>query len=641
MSRPQEREVRAIFQPMNRTVTVPAGTPLLDALRTAAVAIESICGGKGTCRKCRVVLTKGKCATEIQAGGKRLSPEDEEKGYYLACQVRLTEDCEFTIPVESRIDSPQILLSSTIKIDVVSPAIARYPVEVLPSAGSYCGMQSIRLVGYQGDRPYVPVGMLKAICTSGGPLVATLSLARPQPEMIRVDATAEARPLYGVAVDLGTTTVVGCLVDLQTGRIIETKSTLNRQITYGEELITRIGYASTPEKLVQMHRAGVESVDTVITSLADKAGIQKTDILDMCLSGNTVMHHLFCGIDPKYLEMVNADVPRASLLRKADHFGLNLHEGAYVYCLPNVSRFVGGDAIGDVITADMYRSDEISLLVDMGTNGEAVIGNRDWMVSVSCASGPAFEGAGITFGTRAMKGAIEYVTIDPATSGISWSVIGGVSPRGICGSGIIDAVTVMVITGALDFAGKMRSDHPLVRPGEEGLEYVLVPANQTAIGRDIVITQHDIDYFLDSKAAVCGAIGVLLNKCKLTVSDIRHVYLAGAFGTYTNIANATRLGIIPEFPNATVHPIGNGALSGAYATLVSRGCRAAAEDVARKMAYIDLMVDTDFYEEYLAALYIPGKRELFPAFFSRKAMAPAAPGEDATKTQMNGKGARP
>jgi uncharacterized 2Fe-2S/4Fe-4S cluster protein (DUF4445 family) len=614
--------VRAIFQPMNRTTSVPAGTPLLDALRTAGVAIESICGGKGTCRKCRVVLTKGNCVSEVQVGGKRLTVEEEEKGYYLACQVRITEDCEFTIPVESRIDSPQILLSSTIKIDVLAPAILRYPLEILPSTGSPSGMQSIRLAGYTGVRPYVSEAMYQALRQTGEPLSALLSMVRSPPEIIGVDATAKASPIYGVAVDLGTTTVVGSLVDLQTGRILDTKSTLNRQITYGDELITRIGYASNPKKLSQIRSAAVESVDLVITALAQFAGIQKTAIRDMTIAGNTVMHHLFCGIDPHYLEMVNADISRTALVRKADEFGLQLHEGAYVYCLPNVSRFVGGDAIGDVLASGMHTSGEISLLVDLGTNGEAVLGNKDWMLSASCASGPAFEGMGTTFGIRAMKGAIEHVSVDPATSEVSFSVIGGVPPRGICGSGIIDAVAVMVSTGALDFAGKLRSDHSLVRSGAEVLEYVLVPADRTAIGCDLVITQHDIDYFMDSKAAVCGAIGVLLNKCKLTVADIRHVYLAGAFGTYTNMTNATRLGIIPEFPGATIHPIGNGALSGAYATLVSRSHRAMAEDIAGKMAYIDLMVDTDFYEEYLAALYIPGKREMFPAFFQKKGTVP-------------------
>jgi uncharacterized 2Fe-2S/4Fe-4S cluster protein (DUF4445 family) len=615
-------EKRVIFQPMNRALTVPAGTPLPDAMRTVGIAVEAVCGGKGTCKKCRVLLTKGTCTVDARIGSKRLAAEDETKGYYLACQVRVTDDCEFTIPVESRIDSPKILISSTVKINAVSSSVVHYPVEVMPSTGSPFGLKSIRLAGYTGARPYVPEKIDKVLRGSDEPLVATLSMARSPPEMIGVEPAASAGPLYGVAIDLGTTTVVGCLVDLPTGRIVDTTSTLNKQITYGEELITRIGYAKSPESLTRIRDAAIESVNAVITSLTSSTGIRKTDIVDVCLAGNTVMHHLFCGIEPSYLEMVNADVPRSPLIKKASESGLHLHEGATVFCLPNVSRFVGGDAIGDVLASGMYSSDDISLIVDLGTNGEIILGNKDWMVSVSCASGPAFEGMCASFGIRAMKGAIEHVSMDPVTSDVSFTTIGGVSPRGICGSGIIDAATIMVSTGALDFAGKIRGNHPRVRSGEVGLEYVLVPASHSAVGRDIVITQPDIDYLMDTKAAACGAIGVLLNKCKVTVSDIRHVYLSGAFGTYTNMDNATRLGIFPEFPNATIHPIGNGSLSGAYATLISRAHRAIAEDIARKMAYVDLMVDSDFFEEYLAALYIPGKREMFPGFFNKSGAMP-------------------
>ena len=327
-------EKRVIFQPMNRTLTVPAGTPLPDAMRTVGVAIESICGGKGTCKKCRVILTKGKCKVVNQSGGKRLTAEEEEKGYYMACQVHITEDCEFTIPVESRIDSPQILLSSTVKIDTISPAVMRYPVEILPSIGLPGGMGSIRLAGYAGVRPYVPEKIYQELRGSGEPLLATLSLTSSPPEISGLEAAAGARPIYGVAVDLGTTTVVGCLVDLQSGKIIDTGSTLNKQITYGEELMTRIGYASHPGNLAKIRDAAIESVDTVITSLVKSAGIQKTDIVDMCIAGNTVMHHIFCGIDPHYLEMVNANVSRTPLIKKAKEFGLRLHEGASVFCLP-------------------------------------------------------------------------------------------------------------------------------------------------------------------------------------------------------------------------------------------------------------------------------------------------------------------
>ena len=608
-------EVQVIFQPMNRVLSVLAGTPLLDTLRTAGIPIESICGGKGLCRKCRVILTKGSCASVPQVGASHLTAEERAQGYYFACQVMLTADAEFTLPVESRIDSPQILISSVMRIEHPIPSVIRYPLEIVPAEGLPFASQSIRLTGYTGPRPRVSTMMSQALNAPGKYLVATLATVHSPPEIIAVEPAQDVHPLYGVAIDLGTTTVVGCLVDLTTGEIMGSGSTLNRQITYGEELITRIGYSDTPNGLLTMHRAAIESVDTVISQLVHDSGIEKSDIMDMCVAGNTVMNHIFCAIDPRYLELAHAPVARTPIIRTATILGLPLNPSASVYCLPNVSRFVGGDAIGDVLASGMHESEDLSLLIDLGTNGEIILGNRDWMASVSCASGPAFEGAGITSGMRAMKGAIEHVRIDPVTAAVTFTTIGNVPPRGICGSGIIDTAAAMVSAGILDFAGKLRTEHPQVRSCNNGLEYVLVPKDRSATGQDIVITQPDIDYLMDSKAAACGAIGVILKKYRVQESDIRHVYLAGAFGAYTDIKNAVHFGIIPEFSNALFHPIGNGSLSGAYATLVSREHRAVAETIAKKMVYIDLLVDTDFIEEYSAALYIPGKKELFPAYF--------------------------
>jgi uncharacterized 2Fe-2S/4Fe-4S cluster protein (DUF4445 family) len=614
-----EQEVRVYFQPMNKTVLVPRDTPLLDALRQAGVAIESICGGKGLCRKCKVILTRGTCAMSPQPGARPLSPEEVAQGYCYACQATLTADAEFTIPVESRIDAPKILLSSEIKIGRIAPAVMRYRVEISPSEGLPFASPSIRLAGYGGERPIMSDAVFQFLRAATGPLIATVSQVRTPPEMIAAaPETGTYCPLYGMAIDLGTTTVVGCLVNLETGEIAETGSTLNRQITYGEELITRMGYAGQPEGLATMQRAAADSLNTVIAQVCSAARLDKTDIMDICVAGNTVMNHLLCGIDPQYLEMANVPVSRIPVIRHARDAGLSSHPEASVYCLPNVSRFVGGDAVGDVIASGMHSSDALSLLVDLGTNGEIILGNRDWMASVSCASGPAFEGAGITAGMRAMRGAIEHVRSGPATGEPNCQVIGNVLPRGICGSGIIDTAVVMLESGALDFAGRIDPRHPRVRYGSGGLEYVLVPSSATATKRDIVITQQDVDYLMDSKAAACGGIGVLLKKYKRSVADIGHVYLAGAFGAFTDIGNATRFGILPEFPSASLHPIGNGSLSGAYAALVSRDCRNLAEKVAHRMVYIDLLVDTDFMEEYAAALYIPGKKELFPGYFKRK-----------------------
>ena len=613
MEQPDTQEIRVILQPMNRVVTVPSGTNLLVAITLAGLSIESICGGKGTCGKCRVILNAGSCRDAPDTGtGCQLTRQEREEGYHLACQVTLLSDAEFTIPVESRIDSPQILVTKPEVSGTVEPLVMQFRVELSPVEGLPVASQSVRFAGYSGLRPRMTDAQYHALLSSDTLQSAILSPLHSPPKVLDFLPAESPARLYGVAIDLGTTTVVGCLVRLDTGEILATASTLNRQITYGEELLTRIGYAASPAGLATLQKAAAAAVNDVIGTLALQAGIGRTAIFALSLAGNTVMNHLLCGLDPHYLELTDAEVSRAPLLRTARELGLDIHPAAEVYCLPNVSRFVGGDAIGDMITAGMQDSDELSLMVDLGTNGEIVLGDRHWSASVSCASGPAFEGAGIRAGMRAMKGAIDHVEGDPATGKIRWTTLGAAPPRGICGSGIVDLAVALLDTGALDFAGKLDSTHPRVRAGPDGAEYLLVRDDESGTGREIVVTQQDIDYLMDSKAAACGAIAVLLKRYKHTVSDIRHLYLAGAFGAYTDIQKAVRFGILPWFPAAAVHMIGNGSLSGAYACLVSQKSRDAAESLARHMVYIDLMTDTAFAEEYAAALYIPGRPDLFP-----------------------------
>jgi len=390
---------------------------------------------------------------------------------------------------------------------------------------------------------------------------------------------------------------------------------MNRQITYGEELVTRISFARTPEGLERLQRIVVSSINDVISQLTGESGVRPEDITDVCAGGNTVMNHLFAGVDPRYLEIADVEVDRDPIIRKAKQLGLDVNPEAYVYCVPNVSRFLGGDAIGDILASNMHASDELSLMVDLGTNGEIVFGNSSWLFSSSCASGPAFEGTGVRHGMRGAVGGIDHIKINDETFEAEYTTIGGAKAKGICGSGLIDLVAELFRVGFLDFVGKfVHGRTPLVREGKWGLEYVVVPAEATTIGQDIVLTQADLDYVIDSKAAACGAITVLMKKLRITIDDIRHLYVAGAFGTYTDMDNATRLGIFPEFPNAEIHPIGNGSLSGAYATLMSMTKRREAREIAERTVYVDLLVDVEFMEEYSRALYLPGAKEYFPSF---------------------------
>jgi|SRR5208337_4113190 len=611
--------IRVLFHPMEKDAVVPGKTTVLEAIRSAGIQIESICGGRGECNKCKVIHLQGDCDAGSPESLKGLTPEEISRHYCRACQTHVLGDCEFIIPVESRIDSPKILQAYTGGARDLAPSVTKHPLLTAP-AGHQPGHRSLKLLDYTGPRPHMTKEQHDLMAGSTGLMTVTITRSTGYPEVMKIEAGDTTGRNYGLAIDLGTTTVVGLLVNLLTGETCAEASALNRQITYGEELLTRIAAAKRSGGKARLQLAATESINAVISQLVSAVRIGPDEINDVCIAGNTVMHYLLLGHDPGILEIANADIPRTPSVVEARTLGLQVHSNACVYCLPDVSRFIGGDAVGDTVASGMYTSHELSLVVDLGTNGEVILGNAEWMASVSCASGPAFEGAGISSGLRAMKGAIDHVTIDPAGGNVSWTTIGNERPKGICGSGIIDAAAAMAGAGILDFTGKLVDGKTGVRQRagnddgtvDDGLEFVLVDKDRTATGRDIVITRDDLAYLMDSKAAACGSIGVLLKKYRVRVGDVRHVYLAGAFGAYADTTKIVKLGIIPDFFHAEFHQIGNGSLSGAAAALVSRKKRQDAQKVARKMVYIDLLVDADFIEEYASALYIPGRPEYFP-----------------------------
>jgi uncharacterized 2Fe-2S/4Fe-4S cluster protein (DUF4445 family) len=615
----KEEFVRILFRPMNREVIVRRGSTLLDAAREAGIRIENICGGRGQCGKCRVILNKGETALlpEYDLRMKFISERDFSEGYRLACRTLPLSECEVTIPLESLTSHPKILAHTEISLEEVDPSSKKYLVKV----PFFLDRQYLLTMLRQeiGETPTISDEVCRKLPLLERESYATATVTETggQPEVIDVEAGDKTNRNYGLAIDLGTTTVVVYLVNLLNGEILDRASELNRQIIYGEELISRIEYGAKEEGLKKLQKAAVDCINDLIATLVSRNYLKVEEITDISISGNTVMNHLLAGINPSYLETAKTEVSRKPIVRKAIDLWIRVHAGAYAYCLPNVSRFFGGDAVADILASGMCNSEEVSLLVDLGTNGEIAFGNRDWLFSCSVASGPAFEGGGVKFGMRAMTGGIEHVKIDPATKKATYIVIGDSSPRGICGSGIIDAVAEMFLTGIIDFTGKIRDGErvPYVREGEEGLEYVVVPAEENEIGRDIVVTQKDLDYVLDSKASLCGAVATLMEKLKLSINDVRHLYLAGAFSYYTDLRNAVKIGALPEFPKAEVTPIGNGALAGAYLTLLSRIKRKEAEEIAERMSYVDLLLDTDFFREYEASLYIPGKRDLFPTLY--------------------------
>jgi uncharacterized 2Fe-2S/4Fe-4S cluster protein (DUF4445 family) len=578
-------------------------------------------GGKESVGSAKLFSRKGKCPLLSNAYKKHLSEREISAGYHLACQTLPLSDVEVIIPVESLIEYPKILLWSKVSLPKIDPLSRKY----LLRRSSYPYARDKKDLMWElkkatGLTPHLDEEMDQRLLSLSeeGDITITLSESGKYPEIIQIEPGDRTQQNYGLAVDLGTTTIVVSLVNLNTGEILDQASGLNTQITYGEELVSRLGYATEAEGLHRLHREAVKSLNALVMELTARNKVESREITDVTVGGNTVMNHFLAEIDTNYLGFADAKVSRGPIVRRAGDLGIKANPKAYVFCLPNVSRFLGGDVVGDILTSGMHTSDEISLLIDMGTNGEIVFGNREWFLSCSVPSGPAYEGYGIKFGMRGRRGGIEHVKIDPNSLEAKYEVIGDLPPRGICGSGVIDLLAEMYSTGILDFSGKIKRGTPLVREGEDGPEYVVVPAAKSGIKRDIVITQKDIDYVMDSKATVCGGISTLMKKLKISIEDVKNLYLAGAFGMYMDPKNALRIGIFPEFPNARISQIGNGSAAGAYLALISRKKREEARDIARKMGYIDLLTDLDFMEEYREALYIPGKKELFPTSYAKK-----------------------
>ena len=607
--------IRVFFNSINRELFAKKGDTLLDRMREENIHIEAICGGKGFCGKCKVILENGKVEKKSTIPDKMLSEEELDNGYYLACMVRLVEDCIFTIPAESRIENPKILINTELEIANPSPAVTKYLLKPKVKSGNslLLSYRKLDLIDYTGTAPRISDEIYGRISKLGDQVTVTVSRTNGFPEIINAEAGDTRDKNYGIAIDIGTTTLVTILVDLNKGEIIGRNSAMNSQITYGEDLVTRTAIARKQEGLKRLQKTVVDSLNGVILGMLEDAEVSPDEVNDISVGGNTVMNHLFAGLESGYLEIANIEVSRDPIVIKSKMVGLAVNPESYIYCVPNVSRFLGGDAVGDVIASGMHMSEDMSLMVDLGTNGEIVFGNNKWLFSCSCASGPAFEGEGGRHGMRAAVGGIDHVKIDPDTKKAQVSTIGDAPAKGICGSGLIDLIAEVYRTEIMDFSGKFVPDLPYIREGKWGLEYLVVPAGETSVDKDIVLTQADLDYVIDSKAASCGAITVLMKKLRIGVEDTKNIYLAGAFGTYTDMGSATTLGIFPEFPNGKYHPLGNGSLSGAYATLLSMDKRKEAAEVARNMVYIDLLVDLEFIEEYSKALYIPGDKEYFPS----------------------------
>ncbi len=618
------KEFKVVFKPDNKTVKVGRGTTVLDAATSSDIYIDSICGGRGKCGKCKVIIDGNVHADATDL----LSAEETARGYYLACLARVAGNLTVTIPKESRVESHQILMKSEIvPLPAIEPPLTKISLSLSPpSLTDYMSdldrvTRALRNLGIENVTIGLPTlkKLSRILRENEWNVIVTLMDLWDRQEIIDIGPTSDD-DLSGVAIDIGTTTIVVELVDLKSGTVIDSRSDYNKQVVYGEDVLSRILYT-------EEHKDGIHKLTTtvryaindLIRELVIDNKMRYEKICRAVISGNTVMMHLFYGLDPKYIRH-EPYIPVMSFVpqMKAVKLGLSVNPNAYIYALPCRSSYVGGDVTADVIASGMSDRKEISLLIDVGTNGELVLGNESFLVSCSCSAGPAFEGGEVEFGTRAMYGAIERILIDD--NKVHYSTIGNVRPKGICGSGLIELIAELFSNGVIDRVGKIQPDKNNIRiqVGSSGSQFVVAFKGETAINKDIVITDVDIQNILRTKAAVYASSNVLLKTFGYKFTDLTDVFIAGSFGNYLDIKKAITIGLLPDLPLDVFKFIGNGALGGARMVLLSRSMQDIAEEVVANMTHIELSVNSMFFKEFTSALFIPHTEiDQFPSIVGR------------------------
>ena len=609
-----------VFKPRDREAAVPQGMTVMEAASEAALKLPSECGGQGSCGRCRVLVSPSSAVKPPSSSETRLLTEEElEKGYRLACQAILEDDAVVDVPRESR----------TGKRKFQTRGIERaYPFE--PSVRKlHLGFETV-----VGEDSIIEDGILEAAAGKGfddlllfSPRAledlqglnngSSVTLTIADGMITSVEAGDTSSRLYGMAVDIGTSKIVGHLVDLNDGKTVAVASVENPQDAHGEDVISRITFASkAPENLEELHRLSVEAVNEVIQSSCSEAGIEPREIHEVVAVGNTLMHHLFMGLEAESLGRAPFEpVVKESVRMMASELGVSSNPGGVLYLPPLIAGFVGSDAVAGLVATGIFDSEEPVLMVDIGTNTEVFVGDRSGLVSCSCASGPAFEGGHIKHGVKAVTGAIERLRIDPDTLDVEYDTIGGTDPIGICGSAMIDALAELWKCGVVDGFGRLSSEAktPRIRVADGRREFVVEWAEATGTGRDIALSEGDIEELLLAKAAIYSACSVMLERRGLEADELSKIYVAGAFGESIDPVNVVVMGMLPEVEPEKIVFAGNTAVAGAKAILVSKTARGIAERLPEEVQYHELSLDPAFNQEFIDAIFLPHREpERFP-----------------------------
>lgn len=620
------------FLPHKREVEVEPGTKLLRVAMDAGIHINASCGGEGKCGKCRVQQENG-----VLEGGvsERLTTEDVAHGYRLACLADVTENITIHIPVESDVDSsilsvkpPPRCTAAAQHMDIeslreqglfINPVKKTY-LELQPPTSDDNLSDVDRLVRSLKEKAdwhklelTIPViRKLPEILRESG-FKVTATLVRPVREngktrVTNIQSGDTSAHNHAIAIDIGTTTVFAQLVNLRTGKVEADKGLFNGQISYGEDVISRIIVAEKPEGKAKMQQLIIATINEALESIFNDSGLDKEDVSTITIAGNTTMTQLLLGINPSSIRR-SPYVPAATLYPpfQAASVGIEVNEHAIALLYPQISSYVGGDIVAGIMGSGLYRTEELTLYMDIGTNAEIVIGNKDWLACAACSAGPAFEGGGVEFGMRAAKGGIEDFLIDPKTYEPMIITIGNVRPKGICGSGLITMIAVMYELGIIDNSGKYNTDTKTnrIRLRNDVWEYVIAWKDETQIGRDISISEIDIDNLIRAKAAIYSGFMTLLDEVGLSLDMIEQIILAGGFGSYIDLEKAMTIGLLPEIDPSRVTYLGNGSLLGARMSSLTNRIRQDVVEVTKKMTNFELSETPSYMDNYVAAMFIP------------------------------------
>jgi uncharacterized 2Fe-2S/4Fe-4S cluster protein (DUF4445 family) len=603
------------FQPIGKRVKVPAGTSIFEAARNAGIEIASSCGGEGNCGQCQVILMEGE-ATPITRDEEFILTELERlNGLRLACCIYARSDLKIEIPKSSMITGQRLQIAGELKEIDPDPVVRAYPLELTEPSLQDIRSDMTRIL--DGLRDLYGLEGLNAnrnvICSAPGILREhNWHIEAILREAEIVSFAPPAAPLLGFAVDLGTTKIAAYLVDLATGNQLAAIGAPNPQIGYGEDVISRLNHVHrNPEGGSILAQKVRQTLDGILGDLVIQAKARREDVVEACIVGNTAMTHLLLQLPVKQLTKAPYVAATSTALDiRADRLGLHLAPGAFVHIPPCIGGFVGADHVAMILASDMDQVDKIILGIDIGTNTEIAIRKPgiSFITSASCASGPAFEGAHVHDGMRAATGAIEKVRI--AENQAEVVTIDNAPAIGLCGSGIIDTVAELYRTGIINKHGRIQPDRRNVRSGQSGPEFVLVPADKSGTGSDILINQNDINQIQLAKGAIQAGLNILLEVTGTHPAEVEEVIVAGAFGSFLNVRNAIAMGLFPELPNAHYRQVGNAAALGAKWILISRAARSRAQRIATEAHYHELTTYTKFSRKFALGMLFPEKAQL-------------------------------